>query len=197
MNHANKITLMRIGLIPILIFLFQDYPMWMIEKFRIVEYFNTYGEFWAVGIFILAASTDKLDGYIARKHNQVTNIGKLLDPLADKLLVSVTLILLVQDEKISTWVVIAIIGREIIVNGLRILAAVKGVALAADQYGKIKLVFQVIAISACLMSNYLQDLIGAFPLVGLLMGIAVLLTMYSGYNYIKKNYKKLELNVSF
>ncbi len=191
MNLANKITLARVGLIPLFIIFLQPYPTWMIEKYSVIQYLNSYGALWAFGIFVLAASTDKLDGYIARKYNQITNLGKLLDPLADKLLISIALIMLVQGQQISTWIAIVVIGREILINGIRILAAAKGIALAADRYGKLKLVFQVIAIAAVLLNTYLQSLIGGFPVAGILMSVAVFLTLYSGYNYIKNNYEKL------
>jgi len=124
-----------------------------------------------------------------------TNLGKLLDPLADKLLVLVTLIMLVNLNMIQSWIVIVIIGREIIVTALRLVAITKGVILAADKYGKLKMVVQVIAITFLLLNNYPFALVTDLRIDNILMFIAVLLTIYSGYNYIKMNYRRLQLNV--
>ena len=143
---------------------------------------------------MLTAATDKLDGYIARKYNMITNLGKLLDPLADKLLISAALIMLVSLNRIPGWIAIIIIGREIVITAIRSIASSKGIALAADKHGKLKMVFQIIAITAMLLNNYPFALLISFPIDKALMLTAVLLTIYSGYNYIKTNYKKLQLN---
>ncbi|WP_054957327.1 CDP-diacylglycerol--glycerol-3-phosphate 3-phosphatidyltransferase [Paenibacillus dakarensis] len=193
MNLANKITLLRICLISFFMVAYQHYPSWMINQYPILRYFNDYGVYWAVAIFILASATDKLDGYIARKYNQVTNLGKLLDPLADKLLVSVALILMVQHQIIPSWIAVVIIGREVFVSGIRILAAAKGVALAADKHGKLKLVLQVVGIAAVLLNNYPFNYLTEFPVDYTILLIAVVLTLYSGYTYLKNNYKELKL----
>jgi len=195
MNLANKITLARIGLIPLFVFFLQPYSEWMTEKFSLLQHIENYGVYWAVATFIIAAATDKFDGYIARRYNQITNLGKLLDPMADKLLIAIALIMMVQDKQITTWIAVVIIGREMLVSGIRILAAAKGVALAADRYGKIKLLFQVIAIVAVLLSSQFKGIAGVFPIAYLLMMIAVVLTIYSGVNYLRKNYRRLDLNI--
>jgi CDP-diacylglycerol--glycerol-3-phosphate 3-phosphatidyltransferase len=172
----------------------QPYPLWMTKHLEILNILNHYGIYVGTSIFIIASATDKLDGYIARKYNQITNIGKLLDPLADKLLISVALIMLVNQHMISSWVAIIIIGREIAITGIRIMASAKRIALAADRYGKWKMVLQVVAIAAVLMNNYPFTVFTEIPVDMILMFGAVILTIYSGYNYVKTNYKTLQLN---
>ena len=194
MNLANKITVIRIGLIPLFILSLQTYPAWITEHFEAINWLNQYGIYLGTAIFIIASVTDKLDGYIARKYNQITNLGKLLDPLADKLLISAALIIMVQHHQISSVASIIIIGREIIVTAIRMVAAAKGVALAADKFGKMKMVLQVIAITAVLMNNYPFEFVTSIRVDIILLSMAVLLTLYSGVNYITKNYKLLQLN---
>ena len=195
MNLANKITLVRIGMIPFFMMAFQQYPSWMVEQFGFLNYVNQYGLYWAVAIFVTASATDKLDGYIARKYNQITNFGKLLDPLADKLLVSAALIMMVQQSMIPSWIAVVIIGREAMVSGIRILAAAKGVALAADKHGKLKLVLQVVAIAAVLLGNFPFSYFTNYPVDFTIMILAVALTTYSGYTYLKNNYRELQLDL--
>lgn len=127
--------------------------------------------------------------------NQVTNLGKLLDPLADKLLVSAALIMLVQYHIIPSWMAVLIIGREVFVSGIRLLAASKGIALAADKHGKIKLVMQVVGITAVLMNNYPFAYMTSFSVDSVLMLLAVLLTIYSGWNYTRNNWHRLNLQM--
>jgi len=176
-NLANRITLVRIMLIPVFVALF---------------FVNMYA---AAAIFLLASATDKLDGYIARKYNLVTNLGKLLDPLADKLLVAAALILMVGDHMIYGWIAAIMIGREFLITGIRIVASSQGIALQADQFGKVKMVFQVIAITAVLLNNYPFSVLTNLPVDQLLMAIALGLTVYSGYNYIRSNYRRLQLDM--
>jgi CDP-diacylglycerol--glycerol-3-phosphate 3-phosphatidyltransferase len=195
MNLANKITIARICLIPLVIFLLQPFPSWLSEKIHLFGHLNQYGLYYAAMVFVLASATDKLDGYIARKNNMVTNLGKLLDPLGDKLLISAALIMLVFLHKVPSWIAIIIIAREIVITAIRLVASTKGIALAADKHGKIKMVFQVIAITAVLLNNYPFAFITDIPIDMALMIVAVMLTIYSGYNYIKVNYVKLQLNM--
>lgn len=185
MNLANKITVARIGLIPLFILLLYPFPD---------KPFDPYGMYWAAAIFIIAAATDQLDGYVARKYNQVTKLGMLLDPLADKLLICAALLLLVQMHSVPAWIAFGIIGREIVITGLRIMAAKKRIALAADRYGKIKLVVQVVAIAAVLLDNVPFRFIVDWPVDQVLMLLALMMTVVSGYNYIKNNYARLELH---
>lgn len=150
---------------------------------------------YAAVLFLLTAATDKLDGYIARKYNMVSNLGKLLDPLADKLLISAALIMLVYLQMLPGWIAIVIIAREILITSIRVVAAAKGIVLAADRHGKLKMVFQVVSITAVLLNNYPFLFFTTIPIDMILMLIALLLTLYSGYSYLKANYVKLQLNM--
>jgi len=193
MNLANKVTMFRIVLIPFLVILLQPYPQWMENKFQIFSYLNEWGIYFAAVLFLFTAATDKLDGYIARKYNMVTNLGKLLDPLADKLLISVALIMLVLLHLVPAWMALVIIGREIIITAIRVAATGKKIVLAADRHGKIKMVFQVVAITAVLLNNYPFSFITNLQIDMILMMVAIALTIFSGFNYIKMNYKKLDI----
>lgn len=184
----------RILLIPIFILLFPIYPDWLIKESALVQHIVSYGIYYAVIVFLLASVTDKLDGFIARKYNQITNLGKLLDPLADKLLISAALILLVSQQRLYAWVALIIIAREVIITGIRLVAASQKIALQADRYGKIKMVFQVVAITAVMLDNRPFSLFTNLPIDQILLYIAVILTVYSGYNYIKNNYRSLKLD---
>lgn len=177
MNLANRITLARIALIPLfmLCFLDQQEP----------------GLMAAVIIFALAACTDKLDGYFARKYNQITRLGKLLDPLADKLLISVAIIMMVQVNMISSWVAVIIIAREIVITALRMVAAEQGIALAADRYGKIKMVLQVAAILTVLLHHVIFNTFTDIRIDMILIWVATGVTLLSGLNYIIVNMKLL------
>ncbi|MEC0089505.1 CDP-diacylglycerol--glycerol-3-phosphate 3-phosphatidyltransferase [Paenibacillus macquariensis] len=193
MNLANKITVARICLIPLFILSFSQYPQWLADESPFFSFMNQYGINIAIVVFIVASGTDKLDGYIARKYNQITNLGKLLDPLADKLLISVALIMMVQSGMIPSWMAVIIIGREFIITSLRMIASEQGIALAADHFGKIKMVMQVVAIAAILLDNYPFDLLTSIKIDYFLMLIAVGLTVFSGFNYIIRNFKTLRL----
>ncbi|WP_274650345.1 CDP-diacylglycerol--glycerol-3-phosphate 3-phosphatidyltransferase [Paenibacillus humicola] len=195
MNLANRITVIRIGLIPIFIVLLQSYPQWLIERSHIVFWLHQYGIYAGTSLFLLASATDKLDGYIARKYNLVTNAGKLLDPLADKLLISVAFIMLVQDHLVPTWIAVAIIGRELLVTGIRIAATAQNIALAADTYGKIKMVVQVAAVAVVLTLHFPALHLSAAPLACIVMLAAAAVTLFSGYRYLKANYSRLSLHL--
>jgi CDP-diacylglycerol--glycerol-3-phosphate 3-phosphatidyltransferase len=173
MNLANKLTMMRIFLVPIfLIFMaVQDIP---------------YGKEVATIIFILASLTDKLDGYIARSRNQITNFGKFMDPLADKLLVTAALVSLVELHIVPSWVAMIIIAREFAVSGLRTIAASEGKVIAASWWGKIKTVVQIVAIIAALLNlSYANPILKIVTNIS--MGAAVIITIISGVDYFVKN----------
>ncbi len=179
MNLANKLTIGRIFLVPVfMLFLLIKIP---------------YGEYIAAVVFILAALTDSLDGYIARSRNQITKFGKFMDPLADKLLVSAALISLIEMGKLSAWVVVIIIGREFAITGLRVLAASEGITIAASWWGKIKTVTQIIAIVALLLDNYPFRLIN-LPFDKFAITLAVIFTIVSGIDYLYKNRKVFSSN---
>lgn len=178
MNLPNKITFSRVLLVPIFMIMFYvDIPN---------------NQLYAGLIFLIASSTDMLDGYIARKNKQVTNLGKFIDPLADKLLVSAALILLVEAGKIPGWVVITIIAREFTITGFRILAASEGVTIAASSLGKFKTITQLIAIILLLFNNIIFRKFN-IPMDQIFLYISLIFTILSGYDYIYKNRKTLDL----
>ena len=139
-------------------------------------------------IFVLAALTDMLDGHIARKHNLVTNFGKLMDPLADKLLVMSALICLAQVGDVAGWMVIVILGREFIITGMRQVAAAQGIVIAAGTTGKIKTITQMIAIPLLILENWPFSLLSVkIPMDTIFLWIALIMTVVSGTEYIVKN----------
>ncbi|MWV44266.1 CDP-diacylglycerol--glycerol-3-phosphate 3-phosphatidyltransferase [Paenibacillus sp. HJL G12] len=194
MNTANRITLARIALIPLFMLSFTQWPAWLADNNEFIRFLNNYGLYIAVGIFALASGTDKLDGYVARKYNQVTNLGKLLDPLADKLLISVALIMMVQADMVASWAAVVIIGREFVITGLRMIASAQGIALAADRLGKWKMVLQVAAIIAVLLGNVPFQWFTSVRVDSVLMLLAVMMTLFSGLHYLIQNFKMLNLN---
>ncbi|QTN01462.1 CDP-diacylglycerol--glycerol-3-phosphate 3-phosphatidyltransferase [Sediminibacillus dalangtanensis] len=185
MNIPNRITMSRIFLIPIFILLLSipfDWGSWDIGNQEL-----PISHFMAGLLFILASTTDWVDGFYARKYNLVTNLGKFLDPLADKLLVASALILLVEMGSAPAWVVIIIISREFAVTGLRLVAAGEGLVLAASQMGKLKTVLQIVAISALLLHNYPFSYL-SFPFGIICLYAAMIITIVSGYDYFRKNW---------
>lgn len=181
LNLANKITISRIILIPIFMALLLTWASGSV-KFYSIEI--QWGALAAGLIFVLAAATDGLDGYIARSRNQITAVGQLLDPLADKLLVSAALITLVGMGRLSAWVAVIIVGREFAVTGLRMSAAVKHVVIPAGKLGKYKTVFQIIAVTVLILQIPLP-VYGRY-IEGAMVIIAVLLTLVSGIDYFIK-----------
>ena len=185
MNLANKLTLIRIILVPVFLI--------FIAGKGIIPYSSTI----ATAIFVLASITDKLDGYIARSRNQITNFGKFMDPLADKLLVTAALISLVELHIVPGWAAVIIIAREFAVSGLRAIAAAQGRVIAASWWGKIKTVIQIIAIILLLLKvnindfEYLTKLVDSndmwkqfFNVVpSIMLMAAVIITLISGYEY--------------
>ncbi len=183
MNIPNKITVSRICLIPL---------------FVIVILFDFGGTIRLLGaemplnhlvgalIFIIASTTDWIDGYYARKYNLVTTLGKFLDPLADKLLVSAAFIILVELGMAPSWVIIIILSREFAVTGLRAILAGEGEIVAASQLGKIKTWAQIVAISSLLLHNTIFALIG-IPFDMITLYIALIFTIWSGWEYFYLN----------
>jgi len=157
------------------------------QMIAVNEFLESFGRYVAAGIFIIASSTDAVDGYIARKRQMVTRFGKFLDPIADKLLVTAALIALVQSGDINGWVAMIIISREFIVTGLRLVAAGEGIVIAASNLGKLKTVLQDVAIVASLLNNFPLSLFTNFQFDDYAMLLAVIITIISLYDYLKKN----------
>ncbi|CAM2009145.1 CDP-diacylglycerol--glycerol-3-phosphate 3-phosphatidyltransferase [Acanthopleuribacter pedis] len=167
MNGPTILTLLRIALIPFILI------------------FSGLGDPWntwvSLGIFLAASLTDWLDGYLARRNNQVTMLGKLLDPLADKLLVLTALLVLLENRHVPAWLVIFMIGREMAITGLRAFLAAERIVLAAGQLGKVKMVFQVIALSFL----FLSDVEKIFNTIGLITAyVALFFSMLSAFRYV-------------
>lgn len=142
--------------------------------------------FVAAIIFIIASATDWLDGYYARKHNLVTNMGKFLDPLADKLLITAAFVSLVGLDMFPAWAAIVVLSREFAVTGLRLVASGEGEVIAASTWGKWKTVSQIIAAAALLLHNMIFELMN-FPFATIMVYVAVILTVLSGIDYFVKN----------
>ncbi|TKD71626.1 CDP-diacylglycerol--glycerol-3-phosphate 3-phosphatidyltransferase [Pseudalkalibacillus hwajinpoensis] len=184
MNLPNKITVSRIFLIPVfLIFLLAPLPLGETE---IAGTVLLNSQLIATAIFIFASITDWIDGYIARKHNLVTNLGKFLDPLADKLLVTSAFVSLVELGAAPAWIVVLILSREFAVTGLRLVASSEGEVLAASNLGKLKTWIQIIAIIALLIENVPFGAVG-FPFATISLWAALIITVYSGWDYFYKN----------
>ena len=172
MTTANKLTLARVALIPVfLVILYLDFP---------------YARCAAFGVFVVACLTDFVDGYIARHYNQVTNFGKFMDPIADKLLVMSAFVLLVGDGRMTGVSCIIILAREFIISGFRLIASDRGMVLAAGKLGKIKTTLQIIAIVLLLLNNFPFVYIG-IPMDKIVLAAAVVMTVWSGADYIVKN----------
>ena len=173
MNLPNKLTILRVLLIPFFVF-FMLVPV------------TPYSNYIAVAIFIVASLTDLADGKIARKYNLVTNFGKFMDPLADKLLVCAALICLVETGQLAAWMVIVIISREFIISGFRLVASDNGVVIAASYWGKFKTTFQMIAVILKILNVPTLAVI-----TDLCVWIALILTVVSLADYLMKNHRVL------
>ncbi len=184
MNLPNSLTLLRIFFVPLLVaaLVQEDLP----ATFGLVG-FNK--EFIALAIFLAAAATDLLDGYLARRWGQVTTVGTLLDPIADKLLISAALISLVQIRQIPGWMVILIIGREFAVTGLRGIAAAEGYTIRASELGKTKMVTQVIAVSLVMLSIHWSGL--KTPASWAMWGVVVF-GVASAIDYFRKFWRRVD-----
>ena len=171
MNLPNKLTVLRVIMIPFFV------------AFMLTDIGGEYGKYIALAIFAVASLTDLLDGHLARKHNLVTNFGKFMDPLADKLLVCSALICLVEMQRLAAWMVILIISREFIISGFRLIASDNGVVIAASYWGKFKTTFQMLMIILLIL-----DLGGVFTLIETAVTwIALALTVISLIDYLIKN----------
>ena len=177
MNLANKLTMLRILMIPVFI------AVLVYSKDRDIVY-----RYIALGIFIIASATDALDGYVARRYNMITDFGKLMDPLADKILVSSALIILIELGNISSWIVSIVIAREFIISGIRLIATEKNIIIAASPLGKLKTVSQMLSVILMLLSieaiSFITDIS---------VWLMCILSVVSLLDYIIKNKKVLSL----
>ena len=169
MSLPNKLTILRIILVPVFIILYLTGHYYI-----------------ATVIFVVASLTDMFDGKIARARGLVTNFGKIMDPLADKILVYAAFVLLVEDGSIKGWMLIVILAREFLVAGLRTVAAADGIVIAADMSGKIKTVLQMIAVPLLMIRNWPFALIG-IPMDQIMLWACLAMTVYSGCEYVIKN----------
>ncbi len=169
MNTPNKLTILRLIMIPVFM----------------VAYMYLRVNILSALIFALAFLTDMLDGYLARKNNQVSDFGKIMDPLADKVLVSAAMVLLTMSGVVNPWVTVLVLAREFIVSGVRMAAAAEGNVVAASQWGKIKTIWQFIALTIALLINV------PCLFISVLMWINLALTALSGVDYLIKNKKYL------
>ncbi|KJR97680.1 MAG: CDP-diacylglycerol--glycerol-3-phosphate 3-phosphatidyltransferase [Peptococcaceae bacterium BRH_c4a] len=174
MNLPNRLTMVRIFLIPVFV--------------AAVTLKIPHGDYIAASIFILAASTDGLDGYIARKRKMITNLGKIMDPLADKLLVTAALLVLVELHRLPSWVALIIIGREFAVTGLRAMAAAEGSIISAGRLGKVKTITQIVAMVALFIKD-LPIVLGYTAL-----SVAVFYTVWSGWDYFYRSWRVIKKN---
>ena len=175
MNLPNKLTILRTILVPVFIVMYLT--SWIDGN-----------QYYAAGIFVIASLTDFFDGYLARKYNLVTNFGKFLDPLADKMLVNSALLcmLVVPDNPLPFWVVLIIIMRDFIINGFRLVASDNGVVIAASYWGKFKTTFQMIMVIVIIFNINLK--LKALDVIGtILIYVALALTVISLIDYIVKN----------
>ncbi len=170
MNLPNRLTMFRVILIPFFVVLL------------LLDDMNPSFHWIALGIFIVASLTDLLDGKIARKYNLVTNFGKFMDPLADKLLVCSAMIALIELDRIPSWVVIIIIAREFVISGFRLIASDNGVVIAASYWGKFKTTFQMIMVILMIANIEALNL-----LTQIVMWVALALTLISLIDYLYKN----------
>ena len=180
-NLPNSLTLFRVACIPVLVLLL-FFP-------------HKVTSFLAAVVFGLASLSDLLDGFLARRQQLVTNFGKFLDPLADKLVVSAALIMLIPLGRAPAWMVVVIVGRELAITGLRSMAVSEGKVISADELGKKKMVFQIVAILGLLLH---YEYFGInFHAVGMFfLWLAVALTLWSGFNYFRRFWHVLEENQS-
>jgi CDP-diacylglycerol--glycerol-3-phosphate 3-phosphatidyltransferase len=186
-NVPNGLTIARIFFVPFLVA--------VLVQEKIILHWNgsvITNDYIALGIFLIAAATDLLDGYLARRWGQVTTIGTLLDPIADKLLVSAALISLVEERMVAAWLVVLLIGREFAVSGLRSIAAAEGYTIRASELGKTKTASQVVAISLLMLSMHHPRFA---PLASLALYVVVFFSLWSAVAYFRRFWRKVDISV--
>lgn len=202
MNLPNKLTVTRLILVVVFAIFAFPYPA-IIENFVDGSIFDILRPYIALVVYVVASITDAVDGHIARRDNLITDFGKFLDPIADKLLVSAALLALCNVSLMYLWAALIILAREFVVSGIRMLAASKGTVIAAGKLGKLKMVFQTIAIITILVAGIVPtNLWSGFELIqsviyiagNIIMVVAVVLTIVSGVEYVYKNIDVLSIN---
>ena len=188
MNLPNTLTILRIFFVPFLVAVMVEQDLRLEWRGEVI----LSNAFLALAIFLIAAATDLLDGYLARRWKQITTVGTLLDPIADKLLISAALVSLVQIRRVPAWMVVLIIGREFAVSGLRSIAAAEGYTIQASDLGKTKMITQVVAISMILVSIRWEALSG-FAM--LWMWGVVIFGIASAIQYFRKFWRKVDDSV--
>ena len=181
MNTANKITMIRVFLVPI---------------FMVLFFIDNAACHWAaLGVFILASITDAVDGHVARKYNQITTFGKFVDPLADKVLTTAAFLLLMYYGRMSVWAVMIILTREFMVAGVRLVAAGEGNVVAASMWGKLKTVTQMVAVIVAMILMNFEKILGVPSIIlsDILIWISVVFTIISGIDYLVKNWHLMKL----
>jgi CDP-diacylglycerol---glycerol-3-phosphate 3-phosphatidyltransferase len=174
-NLPNRLTLMRVLIVPVFV----------------VVLLTKLSDWLALSIFLAAAITDFVDGYLARSREQVTVLGKLMDPIADKLLIGGALISLVEMDRAPAWLVVIIIGREFAVNGLRAVAASQHIVIPAGPLGKIKMIAQVVAVSVLILHPQLYGVSIGY----VLLWVAAILTLWSGINYYIAGLRRIDMSL--
>jgi len=207
-NLPNALTLFRIFLVPLLVVVLLT-PPWTTAwvKLQVEEttslhwlvdlsaWLSTWREVVAVAIFLVAAGTDWLDGFLARRRNEITTLGKLLDPIADKLLTVSAFIALVELGVAPAWMIVVIVGREFAVSGMRSIAASRDVVIAASRWGKYKMVSQVVAITLLILTNTLERWVRFGNLGKAALWVVMILAVYSMIQYFMAFYKRVGLGL--
>jgi len=206
LNLPNTLTLFRIFLVPLLVVVLLTPPWttaWVKQQVQdasslhwladVAAWLSNWREVVAVVIFLVAAATDWLDGFLARRRDEVTDLGKLLDPIADKLLTVSAFIALVELGVAPAWMIVVIVGREFAVSGMRSIAATRGVVIPASQWGKLKTVSQVVAIALLILTNELERWLRYGNLGKAALWVVMILAVYSMYQYSLNFVKRVGL----
>jgi CDP-diacylglycerol--glycerol-3-phosphate 3-phosphatidyltransferase len=206
LNLPNQLTLLRIFLVPLLVVVLLAPPwasVWVRERLDgldsvawladLVHGLAEWREVVAVVIFLIAAATDLLDGYLARRRGEVTTLGTLLDPIADKLLTASAFIALVELRLAPAWMIVVIVGREFVVTGIRSIAAARGLVIAATRWGKLKTVSQVVAISLLILTNSLERWLAYGNLGRAALWVVMALAIGSMLHYLRAFVRRVDL----
>jgi CDP-diacylglycerol--glycerol-3-phosphate 3-phosphatidyltransferase len=199
LNLPNTLTIFRIFMVPLLVVVLLT-PPWALARVQdtfglvgFVVWLKQWREVLAVAIFLIAAATDWLDGYLARKHDQITDLGTLLDPIADKLLTVSAFIALVELDVAPAWMIVVIVGREFAVSGMRSIAAARGVVIAASNWGKVKTGSQVVAITLLILDHSFERWFQLGNLGVIALWGVLLLSLFSMAHYFVSFSKQVDL----